>query len=119
MPSTMNHQSEAAQSDTTMILLAVLFRGRATERQDRRIPVVRHVVERSEELRLGLCQLVECVVTELVGKNTIGVLRPYVDDIILYLVSKIGDPCPAVAVQAFSIITKVVVNTHLEQVSTP
>ncbi|CAM9489910.1 unnamed protein product, partial [Scytosiphon promiscuus] len=90
-------------------------RGRATERQDRHVPHVQHIAEGSEELRLSLCQMVDRMLTSLVERDTMGVLRPYLDDTILLLVSQCRDPYSAVAVSAFSTLSKLVVHPHLEQ----
>lgn len=52
----------------------------------------------------------------LMARGTIGVLRPYLDDTILLLVSQCRDPYSTVAVEALSIITKLVLHPYLEQV---
>lgn len=77
---------------------------------------MQHVAEGSEELRLALCRMVGRMLVQLMGRGTIGVLRPYLDDTILYLVSQSRDPYPTVKVEAFSILTKLAVHPHLEQV---
>lgn len=93
-----------------------IFRGRATERQDHHIPLVQHVAEGSEELRLALCRMVGRMLLQLMSRGTIGVLRPYLDDTIMYLVSQSRDAYPTVKVEALSIITKLAIHPHLEQV---
>lgn len=93
-----------------------IFSGRATERQDHHIPLVQHVAEGSEELRLALCRMVGRMLLQLMSRGTIGVLRPYLDDTILYLVSRSRDAYPTVKVEALSIITKLATHPHLEQV---
>lgn len=52
------------------------------------------------------------------NRGTVGVLRPYLDDTVLLLVSQSRDPYSTVTVEALSIITKLVVHPHLEQVRT-
>ncbi len=54
----------------------------------------------------------------LISRGTVGVLRPYLDDTVLLLVSQSRDPYSTVTVEALSIITKLVVHPHLEQVRT-
>eukprot|EP00903_Cladosiphon_okamuranus_P014433 g13393.t1 len=90
-------------------------RGRATERQDRHLPVVQSMAEGSEELRLSLCRMVGRMLITLMERGTVGVLRPYLDDTILLLVSQCRDPYSTVTVEALSIITKLVLHPHLEQ----
>ncbi|CAB1102695.1 unnamed protein product [Ectocarpus sp. CCAP 1310/34] len=90
-------------------------RGRATERQDQHPPQVQHIAEGSEELRLSLCRMVGCMLAKLMNRGTIGVLRPYLDDTILLLVSQFRDPYSAVKVEALSIVTKLVLHPHVEQ----
>lgn len=50
------------------------------------------------------------------NRGTIGVLRPYLDDTILFLVSQSRDSYPTVKVEALAIITKLSLHPHLEQV---
>eukprot|EP00752_Nemacystus_decipiens_P006102 g5507.t1 len=90
-------------------------RGRATERQDQHVPILQRVTEGSEELRLSLCRLVGRMLVTLMDKGTAGVLRPYLDDTILLLVSQCRDPYSTVTVEALSIITKLAVHPYLEQ----
>ncbi|CAM9297184.1 unnamed protein product [Ectocarpus sp. 12 AP-2014] len=90
-------------------------RGRATERQDQHLPQVQHIAEGSEELRLSLCRMVGRMLANLMNRGTIGVLRPYLDDTILLLVSQFRDPYSAVKVEALSIVTKLVLHPHVEQ----
>ena len=90
--------------------------GRATERQDRYIPLAQRVPEESEELRLSLCQMVGRMVVGLMDRGTIGVVRPYFDDIILFLVSWCNDLYSAVKVEALGIIAKMAADPRLEQV---
>lgn len=73
-------------------------------------------MEGREELRLGLCRLVARMVSGLMSRGTTGVLRPYVDDTILYLASQIRDTYPSVKVEALSVITKLALHPHLDQV---
>lgn len=94
----------------------VVVRGRATERQDHHLPLVQRVAEESEELRLTLCRMVGRMLVTLMDRGTIGVLRPYLDDTILLLVSQCRDTYSTVTVEALSIITKLVLHPHLEQV---
>lgn len=91
-------------------------RGKATERQDQHVPLVHQVAEDSEELRLSLCGMVGRMVDGLMTRGTLGVLRPYLDDTILFLVSQCSDPYSAVKVEALSILTKLAMHPHLEQV---
>lgn len=91
-------------------------RGRATERQDYHVPYVQHIAEESEELRLSLCRMVGRMLASLMDRDTIGVLRPYLDDTILLLVSQCRDPYSTVAVEALSTLSKLVVHPDLEQV---
>lgn len=56
------------------------------------------------------------MVIALMKRGTIGVLRPYIDDMVLYLASQMRDPCPAVKVEAMSVITKLADHPCLEQV---
>lgn len=93
-----------------------MVRGRATERQDHHLPLVHRIAEGSEELRLSLCRMVGRMLVTLMDRGTVGVLRPYLDDTILLLVSQCRDPYSTVTVEALSIITKLVVHPHLEQV---
>lgn len=86
------------------------------ERQDQQIPLVQHVTEGSEELRLSLCRMVGRMLVELMRRGTIGVLRPYLDDTILFLVSQSRDPYSTVKVEALLIITKLALHPHLELV---
>ncbi|CAM9154418.1 unnamed protein product, partial [Pylaiella littoralis] len=90
-------------------------RGRASERRDHHLPLVQHIAEGSEELRLSLCRMVGRMMVTLMARGTIGVLRPYLDDTILLLVSQCRDPYSTVAVEALSIITKLVLHPYLEQ----
>ncbi|CAM9309283.1 unnamed protein product, partial [Hapterophycus canaliculatus] len=90
-------------------------RGRATERQDRHIPHLKHITEESEELRLSLCRMIGRMLASLMERDTIGVLRPYLDDTILLLVSLCRDPYSTVAAEALSTLSKLVVHPHLEQ----
>ncbi|CBN78894.1 conserved unknown protein [Ectocarpus siliculosus] len=90
-------------------------RGRATERQDQHLPQVQHIAEGSEELRLSLCRMVGRMLGKLMDRGTIGVLRPYLDDTILLLVSQFRDPYSAVKVEALSIVTTLVLHPHVEQ----
>ena len=92
------------------------LRGRATERQDQLLPLVQRVAEGSEELRLSLCRMVGRLLVALMDRGTVGILRPYLDDTILLLVSQSRDPYSTVTVEALSIIMKLVVHPHLEQV---
>lgn len=93
-----------------------MVRGRATERQDHQLPLAQRMAEGSEELRLSLCRMVGRMLVTLMDRGTVGVLRPYLDDTILLLVSQCRDPYSTVTVEAMSIITKLVVHPHLEQV---
>ena len=91
-------------------------RGKATERQDQQVPLVHHVVEGSEELRLSLCRMVGRMLAGLMSRGTIGILRPYLDDTILFLISQCRDPYSDVKVETLAIITKLAAHPHLEQV---
>lgn len=91
-------------------------RGKATERQDQHVPLVHHVVEGSEELRLSLCRMVGRMLAGLMSRGTIGILRPYLDDTILFLVSQCRDPYSTVKMEALEIIGKLAAHPHLEQV---
>lgn len=97
-------------------MVGCLVRGRATERQDHHLPLVQRIAEGSEELRLSLCRMIGRMLVTLMDRGTVGVLRPYLDDTILLLVSQCRDPYSTVTVEALSIITKLVLHPHLEQV---
>lgn len=56
------------------------------------------------------------MLTELMRRRTIGVLRPYLDDTILFLVSQCRDPYSTVKVEALDMITRLALHPHLEQV---
>lgn len=94
----------------------VMLRGRATERRDHHLPLIQSVAEGSEELRHSLCRMVGHMLVTLMDRGTVGVLRPYLDDTILLLVSQCRDSYSMVTVEALSIITKLVLHPHLEQV---
>lgn len=98
------------------VVIGCVARGRATERQDHHLPLVQSIAEGSEELRLSLCRMVGRMLRTLMDRGTVGVLRPYLDDTILLLVSQCRDPYSTVTVEALSIITKLVLHPHLEQV---
>lgn len=91
------------------------YSGRATERQDQHIPM-EHVPEGSEEIRLLLCRMVDRMLIGLMKRGTIGVLRPYLDDTILFLVSQCHDSYSTVKVEALLILTKLARYPQLEQV---
>lgn len=57
------------------------------------------------------------MLSRLMSRGTIGVLRPYLDDTVLYLVTQTRDPYPAVKVEALSILAKLALDPRLEQVS--
>lgn len=99
-----------------VLIGCAMYRGRATERQDHHPPLVQSIAEGSEELRLSLCRMVGRMLVTLMDRGTVGVLRPYLDDTILLLVSQCRDPYSTVTVEALSIITKLVLHPHLEQV---
>lgn len=103
-------------TSTRSLRSSVVIRGRATERQDRHIPLVQSVAEGSEELRLVLCQLVGRIVSQLTSRGTIGVIRPYLDDAVLFLVTQFRDPFPPVKMEALRIISTLVLQPSLEQV---
>lgn len=98
------------------VVIGCMVRGRATERQDHHLPLVQSIAEGSEELRLSLCRMVGRMLVTLMDRGTVGVLRPYLDDTVLLLVSQCRDPYSTVTVEALSIITKLVSHPHLEQV---
>lgn len=98
------------------VAIGCVHRGRASERQDHHLPLVQHIAEGSEELRLSVCRMVGRMLVTLMARGTIGVLRPYLDDTILLLVSQCRDPYSTVAVEALSIITKLARHPYLEQV---
>lgn len=72
--------------------------------------------EDSEELRLSLCQMVGRMITTLMARDSIGVIGPYLDDIILFLVSNSNDVYSPVKVEALAILAKLAVHPQLEQV---
>lgn len=92
--------------------------GKATERQDQHVLLIQAVPEESEELRLSLCRLVGRMLNHLMGKGTIGVLRPYFDDTVLLLAAQCRDSYSAVKEEALVMITKLALHPHLEQVRT-
>lgn len=54
---------------------------------------------------------------QLMSRGTIGVLRPYLDDTILFLVTQFRDPYSAVKVEALGIVARLALHSYLEQVS--
>lgn len=52
----------------------------------------------------------------LMSRGTLGVVRPYLDDTILFLVYQCRDPYSTVKVEALAIIAKLAMHPHLEQV---
>lgn len=78
--------------------------------------MVQRTPEDSEEIRLSLCQMVGGMVTALMDRGTIGVIGPYLDDIILFLVSHSNDQYSPVKVEALTTLVKLAVHPQLEQV---
>lgn len=63
-----------------------------------------------------LCQLVEHIFSQLTSRGTVGVLRPYLDDAVLFLVTQFRDPFSPVKVEALGIISMLALQPSLEQV---
>ncbi|CAM9656506.1 unnamed protein product [Phaeothamnion confervicola] len=81
-------------------------RGRATERQDRAGPTVPHrVVEPGEEVRLLQCCLVATAVMGAVRRGAAAVLRPYLDEIVLYSQYQTRDAYSELKVRALELLT--------------
>ncbi|CAM9789668.1 unnamed protein product, partial [Discosporangium mesarthrocarpum] len=92
-------------------------RGKVTGQQDRSASIHMKVMESSEELRLMLCQLVGCLIQALTNRGSVGVLRPYFDDMIMYLQCQTMDPYPLLKEEALAIISSLAVDPTLEQAS--
>jgi hypothetical protein len=88
-------------------------RGGAVDRQDRdgllnQGSSLFQVIERDEELRLGLCQTLESLVRGLDSTRSLSLLDAYFSDIVLALHTSLRDPFPDVKIAACHLFVQLV-----------
>jgi hypothetical protein len=66
------------------------------------------VIERDEELRLGLCQTLESLVRGLDSTRSLSLLDAYFSDIVLALHTSLRDPFPDVKIAACHLFVQLV-----------
>ena len=88
-------------------------RGGAIRRQDQKNILERdggklfNATEPSEELRLGLCGLLECLLRSCVHLNVVSLLDAYFSDMILAIQSHLRDPFPKLNIAAAKLLVQV------------
>ncbi len=94
-------------------------RGGATERQDRTGLLSNSqtikVVDRSEEIRHSVCELLSCIVRCFVNTGASSTLDPYFSDIVLALQSHLKDPFPKLKIEASNLLVQMIRVPQWEQ----